>query len=230
MAAPACAGCYAAANDRKHKPHTPVCRNRIAKALAADETQAHRISDARKKEDAFLDHAVREADIERANGGQAQRDRFREYPIPVTPTAHKTATSTDQMPSNADEKYDEDRGTMTHDDMLTENDVHDVDNAEIRDDQMYDEIRSIRTDSEDMISSMIATVQRHVSEVWSPPRVTAMAPSYGLVPGSAYDIEADDEKGAPWNFDVLEQRNKCIREILSQRPSFLTGSPMCTAI
>ena len=56
-----------------------------------------------------------------------------------------------------------------------------------------------------------------------------MAPSYGLVPGSAYDIEVDDEKGVPWDFDVPEQRNKCIREILAQRPSFLIGSPMCTA-
>ena len=69
------------------------------------------------------------------------------------------------------------RGTMTHDDMLMENNFQDVVNSEIRDDQMYDEIRSIRADSEDMISSMIATVQRHVSEVWSPPRLTGMVPS-----------------------------------------------------
>ena len=53
-----------------------------------------------------------------------------------------------------------------------------------------------------MISSIIATVQWHVSEVWSPPRVTAMAPSYGLEPGSVYDIEVDDDKGVPWDFDV----------------------------
>jgi hypothetical protein len=56
-----------------------------------------------------------------------------------------------------------------------------------------------------------------------------MAPSYGLVPGSAYDIEVDDDKGVPWDFDIPEQRNKCIREILAQRPAFLIGSPMCTA-
>ena len=62
---PACPGCYAAANDRKHKPHTLVCRNRISKALAEDETQAHRITDARERENAFLQNAVREAGMDR---------------------------------------------------------------------------------------------------------------------------------------------------------------------
>ena len=49
--------------------------------------------------------------------------------------------------------------------MLMENGLHDVVNAEIRDDQMYDEVRSIRADSKELISSIIATMQRHVSEV-----------------------------------------------------------------
>jgi hypothetical protein len=56
----------------------------------------------------------------------------------VTPTA-----PTDQVPSNVEVNPDDVRGTMTHDDMLMENDFHDVVNAEIKDDQMYNEIRSI---------------------------------------------------------------------------------------
>ena len=53
---------------------------------------------------------------------------------------------------------------------------------------------------------------------------------YGLNVGAAYDIEVNDESGQPWDFDVPEQRNKCVREIIAQRPAFLIGSPMCTAV
>ena len=60
---PGCQGCYAAANDRTHKPHTPGCRARIAKALMDDEAEAHRIIDAREREDAFLEKAIMEGDI-----------------------------------------------------------------------------------------------------------------------------------------------------------------------
>ena len=64
---PACPGCYAAANDRKRKSHTPVCRDRISKELADDETQSHRVIDAKEREDAFLENAIREADVDRVN-------------------------------------------------------------------------------------------------------------------------------------------------------------------
>ena len=61
-------------------------------------------------------------------------------------------------------------------------------------------------------------VQKHVSEAWSPPRVTALASKYGLTPGSAYDIETNDSNGKAWDVDIPEQRNRCVREILEQRP------------
>ena len=59
--------------------------------------------------------------------------------------------------------------------------------------------------------------------------MTALSNQYGLAPGSAHDIEVNDANGTPWDDDVPEQRNKCVSDILSQRPTFLVGSPMCTA-
>ena len=56
-----------------------------------------------------------------------------------------------------------------------------------------------------------------------------MAPQYGLIPGSAYDIELNDEDGQPWDFDIPKQRSKCVKEIASQGQAFSIGSPMCTA-
>ena len=94
---------------------------------------------------------------------------------------------------------------------------------------MYDAIESLPADTDNMVSAIIGIVQTHVAEVWSPPRVTAMAGKYGLIPGSAYNIETNDESGEAWDFDRAEQRNKCISQILKPRPTFLVGSPMCTA-
>ena len=62
-----------------------------------------------------------------------------------------------------------------------------------------------------------------------PLRVSALANQYGLIPGSAYDIEVDDENGNAWEFDSVEQRNKCVSQILAQRPTLLVGNPICAA-
>ena len=59
---PGCPGCYAAANDRKRRQHTAACRERIAEALSKDENEAHRISDAKEREDAFMEDKIRESD------------------------------------------------------------------------------------------------------------------------------------------------------------------------
>ena len=46
-----------------------------------------------------------------------------------------------------------------------------------------------------------------VSEIYSPPRVTALAGSVGLSPGFALDITViDPEDGQPWEFDVAAKR------------------------
>ena len=74
---------------------------------------------------------------------------------------------------------EEDQAPISYEDMLMENDFHDVVN---QDQAMYDDINSVPGDSDDMVASIIGIVQRHVSEVWSPPRVTALAKQYGLNP------------------------------------------------
>ena len=59
--------------------------------------------------------------------------------------------------------------------------------------------------------------------------MTASAHEFKLVPGFACDIQVNDSNGAPWDFDIREQRNQCIRDVLQQRPNFVVGNPMCTA-
>ena len=73
--------------------------------------------------------------------------------------------------------------------------------------------------------------KRMISEIYSPPRVTAAArklPHLGVVPGFAMDLRTMDEHGRPWNFDNEERRREARRRLQAERPMFLVGSPMCT--
>ena len=88
---------------------------------------------------------------------------------------------------------------------------------------------AIPMDSEDIVNQVLAIVRSHVSEIWSPPRVNALAQEHGSQPGFSYEIQCNDGNGEAWDFDVPAQRAKCVRHILEQQPAFRIGSPMCTA-
>ena len=75
-------------------------------------------------------------------------------------------------------------------------------------------------------------VNRIVSEIYSPPRVTAaikMMPELGMLPGFAMDLTTTDEEGNPYDFDKKDQRDKARRRLEEEKPILLIGSPMCTA-
>ena len=136
--------------------------------------------------------------------------------VPETPIDH--TMSVDEMQSEPKQ--------MSWEEMLEENDVHDVVN---NDSDMYDTIEGTPMDSEDLADQVIAVVQNHVSEVRSPPRVTRLASQIGLSAGFAYDLMTNDETGAPWDFHQqnLRERERCMRHVPEQKPQFLSGSPMC---
>ena len=97
------------------------------------------------------------------------------------------------------------------------------------DEEMYNAIDSIPNDDTSVANNVIAIVNNHVSEVWSPPRVTKLAPQFRLEPGFALDIQTNDATGKPWDFDDPAQRAQCIEKIINEQPKFPVGSPMCTA-
>ena len=68
-----------------------------------------------------------------------------------------------------------------------------------------------------------------VSEIYSPPRIVAMATRMGLTPGTSFDIQVNDENGEPWDFNVPAQRERARARIIEEEPKLLVGSPMCTA-
>ena len=71
-----------------------------------------------------------------------------------------------------------------------------------------------------------------VSEIYSPPRVSAMAklcPSYGILPGFALDLTTHDDDGRHWDFSEEEMRQRAWNKLKSEDPTLLIGSPTCTA-
>ena len=76
------------------------------------------------------------------------------------------------------------------------------------------------------------SILKLVSEIYSPPRVTAAAklpPELRCIPGFAPDLTTADANGRPWDFDIAENRRRAREMVLSKKPMLLIGSPMCTA-
>ena len=144
-------------NDRKHKQHTPLCRERIAQALSEDETQAHRVLDARGREDAFLENAVGEGDVSKEN--RVEEPMAIEPPL-ITPDFLPTPDTPRPAPhiplSDKDERdkhlsFEEvvaGGAPISYKDILNGNNFHDVVNAE---QETYDEIESLPANTDNMV-------------------------------------------------------------------------------
>ena len=69
-----------------------------------------------------------------------------------------------------------------------------------------------------------------VSELYSPPRVTAAAkilPELGLIPGFLLDLTTTNAKGEPWDFDSKAKREEALELVRTQKPTLVVGSVMC---
>ena len=72
-----------------------------------------------------------------------------------------------------------------------------------------------------------------VSEIYSPPRVTAAAerlPELRVIPGFALDFITADEDGSLWDFDRKVMRDRAVANVKNERPQLLVGSPMCAHV
>ena len=66
-----------------------------------------------------------------------------------------------------------------------------------------------------------------VSEVYSPPRVTAMAEKLGLDAGWALDLIVADDDGVAWDFSNQAKRDTALQKIRDDKPFMLITSPIC---
>ena len=67
-----------------------------------------------------------------------------------------------------------------------------------------------------------------VAEVYSRPRMSAMAEKLGYTPGFALDIRTCDEQRRPWDLSVPEVQQRALRLQEEQKPWLVVASPPCT--
>ena len=73
-------------------------------------------------------------------------------------------------------------------------------------------------------------VHAHVSEIYSPPRVTSLCEKFGLIRGMAFYLSVPDpDDGLPWDFNDPAKRKKALDLVFTRRSLLLIGSPMCSA-
>ena len=88
------------------------------------------------------------------------------------------------------------------------------------------------TDGQDRMEEELTRygASHHVTEIYSPPRVTVWADRMRLAPGLAFDLtQMDPEDGKPWDFNDPGKAAKAMKWIEMNKPLLLIGSPMCAA-
>ena len=74
-----------------------------------------------------------------------------------------------------------------------------------------------------------AAIRAVVSEIYSPPRVTAAAkllPKLKMIPGFALDLTMADTDGRLWDFDDVVMRDRARKRLHDERPMLLVD-PRC---
>ena len=89
-----------------------------------------------------------------------------------------------------------------------------------RDDNIDEELLKIETGIVKSLREESCKVS--ISEIYSPPRVTAEAKNWGLRPGEAMDLTTG------WDFRRQEHRDLAWSYVDKYKPELLIGSPMCT--
>ena len=86
-------------------------------------------------------------------------------------------------------------------------------------------VRAMRGDQQRYKREQSRAVKAIVSEVYSPPRVTAaikLFPERRLIPGFALDLTTADVDGALWDFDSKVMRERAMQKVKDERPQLLT--------
>ena len=82
-------------------------------------------------------------------------------------------------------------------------------------------LRQLGGDGQRYLKERKRAIRQIVSEIYSPPRVTAAAkllPELRCVPGFALDLTVDNDRGEPWDFDIAENRRKARAMVVEQKP------------
>ena len=219
---PGCPGCKAAMGRGTNKVHTEVCRSRFEDMLvqARDpriERWMHRLAD------------EMEAMKEREGAEDAARRSQNQQESEDSQEGHPGASASDEPPPQQD---DDDEEIKDAEARSAEDEAEDVIMAVMGKGRDTGKRRRKWSDGVDRMEDELRMygAGHHVTEIYSPPRVTVWADKMRLAPGLAFDLtQSDPEDGKPWDFNDPRKAAKARRWIEMNKPLLLIGSPMCAA-
>ena len=239
-----CRGCLAAATGGKPAMHDETCRARIEKALEEDAEMggAERMREAKKrKTEEEATSAVSPAVSPPAPG---HADPIQQVPsavspavVPTQPQGEKRAGENLSREVESDMQMDELSFDFDEDceELMLFNEELEYRQAEK---QVLREVCGPKTETEILDALQLESgTQRevlgmlealgagtvHVAEIFCPPRFTASAKRFGLLPGMAMDLKNG------WNLDDPKQVEEAWTYLRTARPYLLVGSPECKA-
>ena len=230
---PHCPGCFSVKNNRPQRSHNEECRKRIARLMLSDEANARRLEAARLRENSWLDRQAEK---------QGEADRIEREPtqqLASPPTENPQTSSPAELGERIDYNDPIDTTEFYREvDEAFESMAEEIRDTETEDTEMINQVSETREEMEDTAHELrkaIAYMSNgcsfpDIAEIYSPPRVTALAHRFKLNPGFALDLTVSDpEDGLDWNFDVKSIREKALRKLKVEQPMLLIGSPMCKA-
>ena len=209
-------------------PHTEACRARILEAMNQSDTGRAKLA----RHEERIDRAIAER-IEAADAG-ARPAAHGENPETSLPSSSAATPPTPEpaytAPAAAADSPDDD---MEAEDAVDEDEDQEMMGCVTVQDEYLSMLGALGCPGKAFRREHRKACRRVLAEIYSPPRVTAMAsllPKMKLLPGFALDITcADPEDGQPWDFNDPAKRLKARERLRQEKPLFLVGSPMCTA-
>ena len=226
-----------------HTSHNRACRARISEALGPEDPRVQRITEKLADDvEARVEHDKEK--IPDHDHDHEKIEHEKEKDEEEMPELEKDAEDKDDdmFMGGGEESEDEDLDEEPDEQMELCALEATEDKEESLLHEMWDRIEDAKH-IEELIAALGGNPGKHrkriakklkavVSEIYSPPRVTAAAkllPDYNVLPGMALDLTTSDEEGLPWDFSIPRQRARAKERLQEEKPMFLIGTPMCTA-
>jgi len=231
-----CAGLQRKDPRMTRRAHTDACRDRVRKAMMADQKHQDRVQDAEERKKEYLARKVQE-DEEATEGAKKAR---------VVEVADSSTTSTSS--SSGSGTQDRKRGRDHADDVEEQErpgGYQTIDQEENDDAAMKDVLQVLKhkarggidEDNEDILKmnkAMKAEERRSrgrydFAEIFSPPRICKRARERGLEGGWSLDwMVKDPVTGQAWDLRLRHVQEKVMKMIRRDRPGVIVACPPCT--
>jgi len=201
--------------------HSAACRDRIEGALA--ERGDARIERSRLKIEEYCelvhDDSKERGGVPEPHGSSSSSASGQQQTTPVPP-AENMEVRPEEVPEEAEPN---DEAQMVIGSLLRRNPEIEVPSKILpRAMSLYETLLTLGVDRDGAMGK--------VTEIYSPPRVTAEArrrPDLNVAAGMSFDLRADSE-GRKWDFSKIEDRTRARRIIQRDKPFMVIGSPPCT--